>query len=883
MAASLIVGARHDATSTRLPGNWLGTILAGGMMAAEREGIEAAPLSEGAYRALVDAALDIVAVFDRDGRIRFINDAVTRVLGHRPVDLVGRTVHDFIHPEDLQRAASRFAELGADKDTGGRTAVYRLRHLDGSYRNLESLSTNRLGDPAVGGICLVARDVTGRLAEESDRLAAQERRQLMARVARIGIWEWNTETDELIADEAVHEIGRQRPDQRWNGAEEFLQRFLEVDRGPLEKAMRNAANGQASVGRVARMPLPDGGLRWLYFHARPVQSEDPPGPWVLGLIMDITERKRAEEEITRRGELLELASWGADLGVWTWFPAEDRAVIDERSALLIGLPPDRLELTTAECNRPVHPEDLKELNRLEEELLAGTRDVFDFAYRTRRDEAGWHWVVDRGRVSERDADGRPVRVSGVTLDLDEAKRRERQIEDQRLRLDLALSAARLGIWDFDVQADELFVDRRYTDIVGLPPEAVRLEYPEFNRRVHEEDRPRLMAAARDCLAGRTGSIRFEGRLLKPDGRLTWIRLEGIVAMHQPDGMPARIIGTIADVTERRRVEQLTRVGELVGGLGSYEFDAAADRFYWSDGTYRMFGLSPSFVPTRQATRDLVLPSSMPLLAEAFRAAVEEGREFDIELWARTATHEKIWVRMLGRVESFQGRPVRIYGIVQDITERKSLEAALLEAANREQQKLGRELHDGLGQELTGISLLLQGLAQQVKAASPQLARPLDRVTTLLSTAIRSTRALAHGLAPVGIGDGGLENALQVLAEQATANYAIPVTFSVGQEGSPELDELAGNHLYRIAQEALSNAVRHGRARTVSIRLASTAEGASLEVLDDGCGIGKEASLRQGLGLRSMAYRAQSIGAALSIRQRDGGGTRLQVRCPRATA
>jgi signal transduction histidine kinase len=231
------------------------------------------------------------------------------------------------------------------------------------------------------------------------------------------------------------------------------------------------------------------------------------------------------------------------------------------------------------------------------------------------------------------------------------------------------------------------------------------------------------------------------------------------------------------------------------------------------------------------------------------------------------------------VESFHGRPVRVYGIVQDITERRRLEAELLEAANREQQKLGSDLHDGLGQELTGISLLLQGLGQQVKAANPSLAEPLERISSLLSAAIRSTRSLAHGLAPVSLGRGGLEGALRILAEQASASYSVSVNLEIGGEAALNLGEVAGNHVYRIVQEALSNAVRHGRARHITIQLAPTRLNFVLDVTDNGCGIEEWAIQSGGFGLRSMKYRAQALGGTLSVGKAPGGGTLVRLTCP----
>ena len=848
-------------------------------MAAEPGEFPTGMLNEGAFRALVEAAPDMVVVFDRDGRVRYVNPALTAILGHRPDELIGRSLLDYFHPDDLPMARQRIQRILAESTTVLRQTVYRLRHRDGGYRSLETVSVNRINDREIDGIYAIARDVTQREQQETSRLAAEERRRLAAEVARIGIWEWNLETGALEADEAVRLLARQRPDQAWSGPEEFLQRFAEEDRETLDRAMRAAINGESTCRHVARMPLPDGGSRWLYIYAQRQVASGTAGPWVFGLIMDVTEQKRAEEEALRRGEMLELASGAAGIGIWNWYPQRDFAEMDANTLALHGLSASSPVLPTTECNATTHPDDLPELNRLEADLAEGLRERFDFAYRVRRPEGGWRWLMDRSRVTGRDAAGRVTRVSGVTVDIDAEKARESELAEQRLRLTLALKASRQGLWDYDVEKGEQYVDDRYVEITGLDAAWV-LKHPSvFNDLIHEQDRPRFAAAASGCIAGELQELSFEGRLLTPDGRLKWVSVEGAVVKLKPDGTAARLIGTLSDITQRRRMDQLVRAGEFVASSGSYEFDAGGDRYFWSQGTYRVFEFPEDFVPRRGAIEALLLPGSRPRTQQALRALREEGREFDIEVEASTVRGRRIWVRMMGRAETFAGRPVRFYGIVQDVTARKRLESALVDAANREQQRLGRELHDGLGQELAGIAMRLQGLKAPLQAAGPKLVEPVDRIGALLSAAIRNTRMLAHGLAPVSAGQGGLEAAVQRLADDTASAYGIPVSLSLDLRHPSPLDDVAGGHLYRICQEALGNAVRHGKPSRVQISLRSTFDALVLEVADDGNGIRPPEERQDGMGLRSMSSRAEALHGTLEVARGDPRGTRVTARIP----
>jgi len=838
-------------------------------------------LSASAFRFLVESALDIVGVLDEEGRFRYVNGAVKHVLGYSPGDVVGRRLEEFLHPDDREGGMQRFREIASRKPGSERLATYRLRAKDGSYRHLEALTFSRLDEPGIRGICMVVRDISERVEAERERAAALERRRVAAKVGRVGLWEWDPATDEMSADESVREIVRNRPGQTWQGPAEFLTRFLPEDRRKLEQALRGVASGEPQADVVVRMPADDGGLlRWIYIHAQRMSADAGPRGRVLGLLMDITERKRAEEKAAKREELLEAAVWGAGLGVWTWDVAADRVDHDQASADLAGLPRGAGEYTTRDWEARVDPDDLPEVRRRDRAIVSGETDRFEAVYRVCRQTGAWNWVLDRGRVVERGPDGRAARITGITLDFDEAKRQEQALADQRLQLELALTASHLGLWDLDVDTRRMDVDQRYSSIVGLEPNAVRDDPGRFVQALHPEDRDRMQALSEACLAGRSESLHFEGRLLREDSRLVWVAVDGFVAARHAEGQAARLIGTVADVTERRRREQLVAVGERVAQIGSWEFTVGADRFRWSEGTYQIYELPADFVPVLGSTIRFLSEPGRKRMREAFRAAREAGRPFDLELEARSGSGRTIWIRIVGRAEMYEGRPVRVYGIVQDVTERRLLETALLEVSNREQQRFGAELHDGLGQELTGIALTLQGLAQQVGASQPSLAAPFGHLSELLSRAIGSARAMAHGLAPISTGRGGLEAALRLLADRSAEAYGIEVSLELRGGSMLRLDDAAGNHLYRIAQEAISNSVRHGEATRIEAILEVRPREVRLCIADNGRGMRAKPAEGGGLGLRSMAYRARSLDGTLTIAERVGGGTVVTVDCPR---
>ncbi len=216
---------------------------------------------------------------------------------------------------------------------------------------------------------------------------------------------------------------------------------------------------------------------------------------------------------------------------------------------------------------------------------------------------------------------------------------------------------------------------------------------------------------------------------------------------------------------------------------------------------------------------------------------------------------------------------RTAALTLQMRERERLEREVLEISEREQRRIGHDLHDELGQHLTGTALAGQVLSDQLASLALPAADDAERLVGLIEDAIELTRALARGLSPVALDSDGLMMACRELAEQTSARFRLNCAFSC--EPPVIMDEpIAATHLFRIAQEATSNAVRHGRARHIEIVLTREAKSVRLSIADDGIGLSEAPRLgrQQGLGLRIMAHRASMIGATFEVCRGEAGGT-----------
>jgi PAS domain S-box-containing protein len=215
----------------------------------------------------------------------------------------------------------------------------------------------------------------------------------------------------------------------------------------------------------------------------------------------------------------------------------------------------------------------------------------------------------------------------------------------------------------------------------------------------------------------------------------------------------------------------------------------------------------------------------------------------------------------------------------DITERRRLEIALQEATIREQRRMASEIHDGLGQELSGLSLLASGLATKYASRDVKLAHDLGQLADLASRSVTTCRFLAQGLAPLREHQNSLVEALRGLAAESSGRAVGPkVLFSEDSSAPSLLSQEVNNQLYRIAQEALNNALKHSGAHWVRIHLCVDRLKIALRISDDGRGFGATPPIPRGMGMQTMRDRASAAGGRLSISTDAMRGTVVYCEC-----
>ena len=336
---------------------------------------------------------------------------------------------------------------------------------------------------------------------------------------------------------------------------------------------------------------------------------------------------------------------------------------------------------------------------------------------------------------------------------------------------------------------------------------------------------------------------------------------------------------LRDVAEtlRKRSILLDKV-QQTARIGGWEIDLRTNALTWTHETYRIHGLSPDeYSPTVESAVSFYTPEAIPVIRQALGAAINAAIQFDVELKIIRSDGEPKWIRALGSREDEAGEPRRVVGVFQDIDEVRQLENEIVHIAQREQTRIGLDLHDGLGQELTGIAFMMGSVLAAAPTSADGLRAKITQVEVLIRGAIGTCATVARGLSPTGRDRRGLIGAIRKLAARTEKLHGISIKVNV-QGRAWVLDNTVADHLYRIVQESISNAIKHGPAEQIGVSLDWNAERALIAITNDGNGVATNGR-GEGMGLEIMRYRARLIGANLGISRTTSGGTRIRCHLP----
>ncbi len=424
---------------------------------------------------------------------------------------------------------------------------------------------------------------------------------------------------------------------------------------------------------------------------------------------------------------------------------------------------------------------------------------------------------------------------------------------------------------------EAYVSPQIEAALGYSREEWLEDPVRWYEHIHPDDKQRWsLEAAGMFLSGK--ALHSAYRVIARDGRVIWFHCDARM-VRQPDGQPWFIHGVAIDISDLKRTEEalqqernvvsaiLDTVGALVVVL---EPDGRILRF--NRACELTTGYSVEEVRGKYVWDLFLLPEEVERFQSIFAQLSGDLLPQDYQsYWVTRHGAQRLIAWSSTTLPGGNGTHDYIIATGIDITEREQLEKALLNISAREQRRIGQDLHDGLGQHLTGVAFMAK--AHEAKLTEKHLTDAADaaKIVRLVNEAIHKTRELARGLLPVVSDAQGLMSALQIWAAEVEDLFGITCRFEC-ETAVLIHDDIVATHLYHIAQESVNNALKHGRARNILLRLTAENGRGTLRIQDDGSGISESRGHSQGMGLHIMNYRAGRIGGTLDVARGSRQGT-----------
>jgi PAS domain S-box-containing protein len=812
--------------------------------------------------ALTEHAQDIITIAAADGRVKYVSAGVQNSLGYTSEERESNFVFDLAHPDDREELRAKYQQLVAG-EIKSFSREFRTLHKDGSYRWLESRCVSALANPLISGVVINSRDITERKQAES-RLAQREEVFRLAADAVDGIiFEWDIIKGVVDRSRGVQEVLGIIPEDMESSPDAWLQRIHPRDFAATKRAMSAALiNGR---GWATTYRIRDAKGRYKSILDRSLVQRNGAGDpvRVIGCCVDVSEIKRLTD-------ILEETQRIAKIGGWEYSYTTHEFTWTEEMYRIFGTTVHEFEVTCESMLAQYVPESSARLREAWQQAETGAGHIdLELEINTLKNQRIWVRVIGHLEM----LGGRPFRAFGSVQNIQANKLAQIALENSTGWLKLSMSMANLHAWRWDRGQNSFEFANLENPQAHLP--SVFPDMQTLLARVHPKDQSAVKRAIDSAFAGQV-EVRQEFELLGNDGRY---RSYATTARPLFDGAaPRGLVGVIQDLTARRDSERrLRRSEELLRATTSN----SADTLFLLDTAMRVRfvnnsvnGLTPEQIIGREI--DTLLP-------EAARAGVLRKLRHILET-GETTTFEFESIEA-GQAQYFENRAVLVRddgiatGIsisMRDITERKRLEQEILDVSGRERQSIGRDLHDGLGQELTGVALMLRGLSSRIQQRCPDVVESVNEIVGHLNQSIETARSLARGLLPVRNETGGLNSALRALAVRSRDVYGLEVAFSAEVYPGSIFTETNASHLYRITQEALTNAARHGRASLVDIVLTAREDGFSLSITDNGVGFAPVTPSPSGMGLKIMKYRADMIGAKFAIAANQPHGAVITV-------
>lgn len=336
------------------------------------------------------------------------------------------------------------------------------------------------------------------------------------------------------------------------------------DRIHVNELFQQCMKGRGPISAEYRRANSEGDWLWINSIGSITEWDQDHQPLrMIGIHTNINQRKQAELLLRNSEQRLKFVLEGSDLGFWDWDIPSGKVLRNKMWAEMLGYTYEEIEFTTQQWADFVHPDDVQDAWKSIHDALDGRTSGHELVYRMRTKNGEYKWILDRAKVVQRDADGTAIRMTGSHADYTKRKQAEVSLKESEFRWKFAIEGSGDGVWDWNIQTNEKIFSLRWKEILGYDELDSPTSNPQWDNRIHPEDKSRAEKAMQDYLDGITSTYTFEGRMQCKNGAYKWAFSRGIVVSRDDTGTALRMIGTLSDITARKHLElELTRQAHL---------------------------------------------------------------------------------------------------------------------------------------------------------------------------------------------------------------------------------------------------------------------------------------------------------------------------------
>ncbi|MCC5940390.1 MAG: PAS domain S-box protein [Balneolaceae bacterium] len=810
-----------------------------------------------------------------------VNEAYAEMFGYKLQDMIGMDIHKLYSQNSQEDPERIIDELN---DFGFTIFESELIRKDGStFDALINLTLVTDSDTGQSYRISTIQDITN-IKEQQYELKRNQDRLLQAQeIARMGYWTFNTDTEELWWSDIVYEIYDKDPAH----FEPKLERYLNITHPDDVAAVKDLLSdslkddGFEITHRIVRA---DSSIGFVQIKGKRVFDEHTNNHVYNGTVLDLTEIKKMEMQLQEEQKRFEVAANITSDVIWEWDPKEKQLWWGDGIESVLGYTKDQYEKNPSFWHEHIAEEDRERITKSMKDAEENGATLWSAEYKFYGADGSKKHIFDSSIIIRRE-DGSIIRIIGAMVDKTKEIEYREALKHQSYKFEMIAKSSNDVLYDWDVQANEVWWSEGWQLRFGFDDEEIENTIEWWEERIHPENREKVSKSVTNTLKSNKDSLIEYYRFKNGTGNYS-IVIDRAYFIRDEHGKVLNVVGTISDITADVKAKE-----ELKASEEQYRllFDQnPIPMMIFDPDTYNFSAVNEAFVSKYGYSKKKVLNMSILEIRpeadmDSVKKDIEKNRgKTSFGEWIHITKEGTKLIVEISASDIFYKDKLQRLVIAHDITEQRKAEertiSAIIEGEERERQRIAKELHDGLGQYLSAASMNLKSVFEELPEMSTRLLSAYGSGLEFLNHAISETRNISQNLMPKAIQDYGLELAIESLISHLKSNNEI-VFYFYKNLGVAEIPDKIQINLYRIFQEAINNAIRHGKPKRIDIQLVYSDNELLLTIEDNGSGFDLADESKFGLGIRSMRTRAGAMAADLDIVSNKGRGTIVNIVVP----